>query len=98
MRSKDEVTRIEALGSPNSRKMPRATKRHRKNRRMPPPATFDINPNSAFAGQTHNYLNNIDGQLLFRDTNHLTPFGSRYLISRIAPKLGINHRRSKASF
>ena len=42
MRGKDEETRIEALGSPNSRKMSRATKRHRKNRGMPPPATFDI--------------------------------------------------------
>jgi hypothetical protein len=42
MSGKDEKTRIEALGSPGSRKMPRATKRHRKNRGMPPPATFDI--------------------------------------------------------
>ena len=42
MSGKDEKTRIEALGSPDSRKMPRATKRHRKNRGMPPPATFDI--------------------------------------------------------
>jgi hypothetical protein len=41
MRGKDEVTRIEALESPNSRK-PRARKRVRKNRCMPPPATFDI--------------------------------------------------------
>lgn len=38
----DEVTRIKALGSPSSRKMPCATKRYRKNRGMPPPATFDI--------------------------------------------------------
>jgi hypothetical protein len=42
MGGKDEKTRIEAFGSPGSRKMPRATKRHRKNRGMPPPATFDI--------------------------------------------------------
>jgi hypothetical protein len=35
-------SRIEALGSPGSHKMPSATKRHRKNRGMPPPATFDI--------------------------------------------------------
>ena len=41
MDGKDEKTRIEALGSPDSRKMPRATKRHRKKRGMPPPA-FDI--------------------------------------------------------
>ncbi|MET3906082.1 hypothetical protein ABID59_000403 [Bradyrhizobium sp. S3.3.6] len=42
MHGKDEMTRIEASGSPNSRKMPPATKRSRKNRGMPPPATFDI--------------------------------------------------------
>jgi hypothetical protein len=42
MSGKDEKTRIETLGSPGSRKMPRATKRPRKNRGMPPPATFDI--------------------------------------------------------
>ena len=42
MSGKDEKTRIEALGAPGSRKMLRATKRHRKNRGMPPPATFDI--------------------------------------------------------
>ena len=42
MSGNDEKTQIEALESPGSRKMPRATKRHRKNRGMPPPATFDI--------------------------------------------------------
>jgi hypothetical protein len=42
MRGKDEETRVEALGSPNSREMPRATKRPRKNRGVPPPATFDV--------------------------------------------------------
>jgi hypothetical protein len=42
MRAKDDTTRIEALGFLNSRKMQPATKRHRKNRGMPPPATFDI--------------------------------------------------------
>jgi hypothetical protein len=42
MRGKDEKTRVEALGSPNSREMPRATKRPRKNRGVPPPATFDV--------------------------------------------------------
>ena len=42
MRGKDEMTRIEALGSPNGRKMPPATKRRRKNRGIPPPAAFDI--------------------------------------------------------
>ncbi|HVR57298.1 MAG TPA: hypothetical protein VMT72_10785 [Pseudolabrys sp.] len=42
MSGKDEMTRIEALGLPGSRKMPRVTTRHRKNRGMPPPAKFDI--------------------------------------------------------
>jgi len=42
MSGKDEKTRIEALGSPGSRNMPHATKRPRKNRGVPPPATFDI--------------------------------------------------------
>jgi hypothetical protein len=42
MRDKGEENRIEALGSPGSGKMPRATKRQRKNRGVPPPATFDI--------------------------------------------------------
>ena len=42
MDSKDEKTRNEALGSSGSGNMPRATKRPRKNRGMPPPATFDI--------------------------------------------------------
>lgn len=42
MGGKDETTRIQAFASPASRQMPRATKRHRKNRGMPPPATFDI--------------------------------------------------------
>src|SRR3954463_11115999 len=42
MRGKDEKTRIEAFGSAGSSKMPRAMKRRRRNRGMPPPATFDI--------------------------------------------------------
>ena len=42
MNGKDERTRIEAFGSSSSRKMPPVSKRHRKNRGMPPPATFDI--------------------------------------------------------
>jgi hypothetical protein len=48
MSGKDDKSRIEALGSP-SRQMPRPTKRHRKNRGVPPPAKFDIDtlPNSS---------------------------------------------------
>ncbi|WP_439408521.1 hypothetical protein ACNJX9_09245 [Bradyrhizobium sp. DASA03076] len=42
MNGKDEKTPIDALGAPSSRKTPPATKRCRKNRGMPPPATFDI--------------------------------------------------------
>ena len=41
MDGKDEKTRTEVFGSPDCGKMPPA-KRHRKNRGMPPPATFDI--------------------------------------------------------
>ena len=42
MGGKHEKIRIEAFGSPDSTKMPRATKRPRKNRGVPPPATFDV--------------------------------------------------------
>ena len=42
MGGKNEKTRIEVFGSPGTGKMPRVAKRHRKNRGMPPPATFDI--------------------------------------------------------
>ena len=42
MGGKDERTRIEAFASLGSRQMPSATKRRRKNRGIPPPATFDI--------------------------------------------------------
>ncbi|MES5482122.1 hypothetical protein QMZ05_05135 [Bradyrhizobium sp. INPA03-11B] len=42
MSGKDEKGRIEAIESLGNLKMPPATKRRRKNRGMPPPATFDI--------------------------------------------------------
>lgn len=42
MSGKDEKTQIEALGSPGSRNLPHPRKRPRKNRGVPPPATFDI--------------------------------------------------------
>ncbi len=42
MGNKNEKNRIEVFGSPDNGKMPPATKRHRKNRGMPPPAAFDI--------------------------------------------------------
>lgn len=42
MSDKVEKTPIEAFGSPDIKEMPPAAKRHRKNRGVPPPATFDI--------------------------------------------------------
>lgn len=42
MRGKDENTRVEAFGAPDCSQMRPARKRPRKNRGMPPPATFDI--------------------------------------------------------
>lgn len=42
MGGKDEKTQIDAFGSAASSKMPRGIKRRRKNRGVPPPATFDI--------------------------------------------------------
>jgi hypothetical protein len=42
MGSKDEETRVGVSGSPDSKEMPRAAKRCRKNRGIPPPAAFDI--------------------------------------------------------
>src|SRR5215468_6300866 len=42
MPGNDEKTRIEAFASPGCSKVQRATKRGRKNRGVPPPATFDI--------------------------------------------------------
>ena len=42
MPGNDEETRIETFASPGCSNVPRATKRGRKNRGVPPPATFDI--------------------------------------------------------
>lgn len=42
MRGKDDKTKVEAFGAPDCRQTPHAAKRLRKNRGMPPPATFDI--------------------------------------------------------
>lgn len=42
MGCKNEETRIEIFGTPGCPKMPCGTKRPRRNRGMPPPATFDI--------------------------------------------------------
>lgn len=42
MGGENEETRIEMFRAPSCSKVPRAAKRRRKNRGMPPPATFDI--------------------------------------------------------
>lgn len=42
MNGEDKKPPTEAIGSPSSGEMQPATKRRRKNRGMPPPATFDI--------------------------------------------------------
>ncbi|MET3906088.1 hypothetical protein ABID59_000409 [Bradyrhizobium sp. S3.3.6] len=42
MSGKDEAPRIKGFRAPDSLKMPSTTKRRRKNRGMPPPATFDV--------------------------------------------------------
>jgi hypothetical protein len=42
MSSNDEKTPFEAFGPPGTPELPRVAKRQRKNRGMPPPATFDI--------------------------------------------------------
>lgn len=42
MDGKDEETRIGVSGSPDRKETTHATKRNRRNRGMPPPATFDI--------------------------------------------------------
>ncbi|MET4320760.1 hypothetical protein ABIC02_004527 [Bradyrhizobium sp. RT5a] len=49
MPEKEEELRTELFGPADSSKTPRATKRPRKNRGMPPPATFDFDtlPNSS---------------------------------------------------
>ena len=86
MSGKDEKTRIEALGSPGSRQMPRATKRQRKNRGMPPPATFDIDtlPGSSnlTALETAAVIRRTPGALeqWRRDPNH--PLKWRYVDCR----------------
>jgi hypothetical protein len=42
MSGEGENTRSEVFGSPDSRRVPAATKLRRKNRGVPPPTTFDI--------------------------------------------------------
>lgn len=86
MSGKDEKTLIDALGSPGSRKMPHATKRPRKNRGVPPPATFDIDtlPGSSnlTALEAAAVIRRTPGalELWRRDPNH--PLKWRYVDGR----------------
>jgi len=48
-----------------------------------------INVNSLFCETERACITTIAGKPIFRDTNHLTPFGSEYLISHVAPQLQI---------
>lgn len=86
MRGKDEMTQIEALGSPNRPKMPLAAKRRRKNRGVPPPAAFDIDtlPSSSnlTALETAAVIRRTPGALeqWRRDPNH--PLKWRYVDGR----------------
>ena len=86
MSGKDEKTLIDALGSPGSRKMPHATKRPRKNRGVPAPATFDIDtlPGSSnlTALEAAAVIRRTPGalELWRRDPNH--PLKWRYVDGR----------------
>ncbi|WP_167529244.1 hypothetical protein [Bradyrhizobium macuxiense] len=86
MHGKGEKSRIEAFGLPDSGKMPHAAKRGRKNRGMPPPATFDIEtlPGSSnlTARETAAVIRRTPGALeqWRRDPNH--PLKWRYVDGR----------------
>ncbi|WP_342709570.1 hypothetical protein AAFG13_34660 [Bradyrhizobium sp. B124] len=86
MRGKDEESDATAFGSPDSRKISRAAKHPRKNRGMPPPATFDIDtlPGSSnlTALETAAVIRRTPGALeqWRRDPNHLLKW--RYVDGR----------------
>jgi hypothetical protein len=86
MYGKDEQTRMEGFEQPGTRKMPRVAKRHRRNRGMPPPATFDIDtlPSSSnlTALETAAVIRRTPGALeqWRRDPNH--PLKWRYVDGR----------------
>jgi hypothetical protein len=86
MSHKDDRTWTELVGSPNSGKMPPAVNRCRKNRGMPPPATFDIDalPGSSnlTALETAAIIRRTPGALeqWRRDPNH--PLKWRYVDGR----------------
>lgn len=82
----DDKNRIEAFGSPGGTEIPRATKRRRKNRGVPPPAAFDIDtlPDSSnlTALETAAVIRRTPGALeqWRRDPNHLLKW--RYVDGR----------------
>ncbi|WP_076866138.1 hypothetical protein [Bradyrhizobium mercantei] len=86
MGGKDEKGRIEALESLGNLKMPLTTKRRRKNRGMPPPATFDIDTlpggSNLTALETAAVIRRTPGALeqWRRDPNH--PLKWRYVDGR----------------
>jgi hypothetical protein len=86
MSDKDELTGSKAFGSPNSPKMPHTKKRRRKNRGMPPPATFDIEKlpdgSNLTALETAAVIRRTPGALeqWRRDPNH--PLRWRYVDGR----------------
>jgi hypothetical protein len=86
MGGKDEETRIRVSGSPDHKEMPLAAKRHRKNRGVPPPATFDIDTLPASSNltvlETAAIIRRTPGALgqWRRDPNH--PLKRRYVDGR----------------
>ncbi|MHC2435903.1 hypothetical protein [Bradyrhizobium sp. USDA 4451] len=86
MRGKDEGTHATTFGSPHNLKIPPASKRPRKNRGMPPPATFDVDalPGSTnlTALETAAVIRRTPGALeqWRRDPNH--PLKWRYVDGR----------------
>jgi hypothetical protein len=86
MGGKDQRTPVEVFGSADSGKIATATKRYRKNRGMPPPATFDIDtlPGSSnlTALETAAVIRRTPGALeqWRRDPNH--PLKWRYVDGR----------------
>ena len=77
MGNKNEKNRIEVFGSPDNGKMPPATKRHRKNRGMPPPAAFDID---TLPGSSNLTALETAAVIWRRDPNH--PLKWRYVDGR----------------
>ncbi|MBM7485195.1 hypothetical protein ACVWWI_001480 [Bradyrhizobium sp. USDA 3686] len=86
MNGENEEPPTEAVGPPNSGEMPPATKRRRRNRGVPPPATFDIDALPASSNltalETAAVIRRTPGALeqWRRDPNH--PLKWRYVDGR----------------